>query len=515
MKKNAWFTLIELLVWVSLSVILMVSVWVFVTSWMKNITLQKQVLDNSLQVGDFYEKLWNIFNNDFDYVWMYSSWILLKSKYILWSGDFTYLWVKTMTWECVWEPDLETKYLVMHDFSPFEWDSWDLFVNAYNLWWITTDFFNNILKSWTNTFSWTFKNISWIAQNWNDIYVADSLSSNIYKLDKTNTSKKPELIVGQNMFWDYFSSWAVWTWIYLNNPSGLAYWDWKLFIADSWNNRIIYLSWGLVYPLLDINDNIYNPKWLYYDSSEKKLYISNSWNNEILTYSFADQLKNNVNLDFTFQNSINFNKIEILLSSWSLSWAYSKNDFDFTWFSTDPWDTWRWAWNKFTYNFLNPQNLSSWVIWVKNISWTFTWSIYQTINFYNSWTLVKSIYKPFFTVWDWEITTKTDNLLQTFVTWFSYPTWIYKNWTDIIVNDFIWRAYLKYDTSWNLISSWSLSSFDFDNKNLKTQNFKIKTFVSNIENNTINIKIEYYKNFSCYDPTQNILKTIIYKKKLN
>ena len=68
MKKNAWFTLIELLVWVSLSVILMVSVWVFVTSWMKNITLQKQVLDNSLQVGDFYEKLWNIFNNDFDYV---------------------------------------------------------------------------------------------------------------------------------------------------------------------------------------------------------------------------------------------------------------------------------------------------------------------------------------------------------------------------------------------------------------------------------------------------------------
>ena len=29
------------------------------------------------------------------------------------------------------------------------------------------------------------------------------------------------------------------------------------------------------------------------------------------------------------------------------------------------------------------------------------------------------------------------------------------------------------------------------------------------------IKIEYYKNFSCYNPTRNILKTIIYKKKLN
>ena len=39
--KNNWFTFVEMLVWIALSVIIMVWVWVFVTSWMKNITLQE------------------------------------------------------------------------------------------------------------------------------------------------------------------------------------------------------------------------------------------------------------------------------------------------------------------------------------------------------------------------------------------------------------------------------------------------------------------------------------------
>ena len=36
------FTLIELVVWITISMLLMVSVGIFVSSWMSNITLQKK-----------------------------------------------------------------------------------------------------------------------------------------------------------------------------------------------------------------------------------------------------------------------------------------------------------------------------------------------------------------------------------------------------------------------------------------------------------------------------------------
>ena len=111
--KNNWFTFVEMLVWIALSVVIMVWVWVFVTSWMKNITLQKQVLDNTLVIWDLYDELWNIFNNDFYYVWEYSSWLLFKTKSVLWKGDYTYFWTLTKTWECVDDSTTQTKYLVL------------------------------------------------------------------------------------------------------------------------------------------------------------------------------------------------------------------------------------------------------------------------------------------------------------------------------------------------------------------------------------------------------------------
>ena len=91
---------------------------------------------------------------------------------------------------------------------------------------------------------------------------------------KTNLTKKPELVVWKEVFWDYFLSWSLWTWIYLNNPTGLTYWNSKLFISDTSNNRVLYLSWNLIYPLLDINDWIYQPKWLYFDNLLNRYFLA-------------------------------------------------------------------------------------------------------------------------------------------------------------------------------------------------------------------------------------------------
>jgi hypothetical protein len=44
---------------------------------------------------------------------------------------------------------------------------------------------------------------------------------------------------------------------------------------------------------------------------------------------------------------------------------------------------------------------------------------------------------------------------------------------------------------------------------------KIKDLNIERNGNLLNIKIEYYKNFSCIDETQNIIKTILFKKTLS
>jgi type II secretory pathway pseudopilin PulG len=51
-QKHA-FTLIELIIGISISMILMVSIGVFITSGMKHITLQKSILDANNDVSVF------------------------------------------------------------------------------------------------------------------------------------------------------------------------------------------------------------------------------------------------------------------------------------------------------------------------------------------------------------------------------------------------------------------------------------------------------------------------------
>jgi len=45
--KNKWFTLVEILIWISISMLLMVSVWILISGWIQNITDQEKALKNS------------------------------------------------------------------------------------------------------------------------------------------------------------------------------------------------------------------------------------------------------------------------------------------------------------------------------------------------------------------------------------------------------------------------------------------------------------------------------------
>ena len=91
-------TLVELLVWITISMILMASVGVFLSSWLKNIFVQEKSIENLFSINDFFDKLNTSIkniknkneieiknNSDFDS-------IIFRKKQDYNNDWFTYIW---------------------------------------------------------------------------------------------------------------------------------------------------------------------------------------------------------------------------------------------------------------------------------------------------------------------------------------------------------------------------------------------------------------------------------------
>lgn len=467
-KNNFWFTLIEILVWVSISVILMLSVGAFVTSWMKNITLQKMILNNKDEYiwifGDFNE----IFSDNFEIIdFTQTWWIKVKSLYNSWKPMIYELILKTQTWECENDDTIKTNYLELKNYNPFV--------------------LNSSIYSWSyikhEIYSWTTKIV------WNQI------------------------------FWDNLSDWMNANTAYLNNPAWIANWEWKIFISDSGNNRILYLSWTKLYNLVDYKYDIYNPTWILYDSW---LYILNSWKKELLYLSSNPWTNKPIDISFDAENSFTFDQISLkVLDNFTINWSYNTWSFNFVWMTKNIWDT-TWVFsNSLIYNFTWSQNITfpnTYKIEIPSFSGTFweLWNYYIKLSFLNWWSLVKEKYFPYQINGDNYITTLFDDdfLILSWVLVGNY-TDLSLSGTDLLLKDYISWEYLKLSNTWSFIWTWVLSNIPDFESITKTYGIKIKDL--NIEKNwnLLNIKIEYYKNFSCIDETQNIIKTILFKKTLS
>ncbi len=576
--KKYWFSFIELIVWITISMILMLSISVFVQNWIKNLTLQQNIIQNDIEIKDFtkaiYENLdfWNKLMT-----WAKTiSWIYFRTTKNFDYWWFSYLWEKSFSWfycNQTWA-NLNTTHLILKNFIPFEWEWWDIFSwYNFNNWWIITNIF-----SWSiNWFTWGLFWPTWVAfWAWNDVYISDTFSHNILKFDKSNVSDWWVKIAWTWIFWDDFSGWTYWTWIFLNNPTWLSYstiWStWYLFISDTLNDRILYLNTSnyKIYKILWRDDWLSEPTWLYYNDSEKTMYISNSWLWEILTYSATWSFNNSINLEFRALNTEIINKIqfEFIYESWSINPSISTpsqiSNFNFSWIT--PWEDLTETWsNNLIYHFvtysaseiliwwciswkymmlwLNPikcTNTWTWIIWthedksiiswnnytinINNITWTnFSniWNYYIKMNLIHWSTLLDSYYFPYFTKWDNDIFSRQWNTLKILTWWLWYPTWIYPSWTNLKFNDFLQRNTIEISKTWSFIWFSALSLFNFENLPInKIKDIILKTPISSydfsIVNNLINIYIKYYKNYSCFwDESINSTKELIFKKNIN
>lgn len=514
MNKQA-FTLIELLVWITISMILMVSVSLFVSSGIQNILTQEKVLNNNPEfiggMKQLHNSLKNIrTTNSFSWTFWSSGALFLTNKEYD-RGWLTFIWEKSLS-GIYCETDSEysdTKHLIIKKFIPFEWIDADIMStsNTYNYNNITTliktNYFSGTIQKSSIDFNWEYYWPTDAYTNGTILYVSDTLNNTILEFDYSSPLQTGSIIIGKQIPGDNFSESMLATGALLNNPTGLTMADGKLLIADTLNNRILYLSGTTIHKLLDENDWLSEPTGLFYDDTDKALYISNSGKGEVLKYASNSTPKN---LNFSFQVDKNINnlqklELEFLPDTTNISYPSDTVHFNFNSTLNKYSDYFTWSTNTISYyfsNFWSHFDTQSWIpCWGNWSTYSIDWSwdvIRDTISWcsgtgtlrkyrtntyqdISSWSTIK-ITTPFeITGWwisnngnyytkitlswnSWDrfetleyhytnsdnsIFTKDDNTLETIIAWIWYPTGIEKLGNEIRVNDSLNRERITYN----------------------------------------------------------------------
>ncbi len=527
MIDNKAFTLVELIVWITLSLILMMSVSLFVSSGMQNILTQQKVIDESSHFIENTARFQNFFHLIDSSIFIpttTASWVIFKINKEYSSWGFAYFWEETLSWSyCLSDSETpETNHVFLKTFIPFE-EQWE-------------DIFSNFKQTLTGSI------IVWL-----DTYISDQKHHTV--------SKNWDIIIWKGIFWDQFIDWVSGTGIYLNSPTGLAHDGINLYISDTLNNRILYLdSSNTMHVLLDEKDGLSEPTGLYF--SNNSLYIANSAKWEILEYSSWDSDKK-MNIKFAINKTINdVRNVSLEFLSWAINITEPDNTNDFAfvginkniwndylsgstnqllYYFSDFWnnystqtnqlcswtgpfynmDSWEliketfdscsgtWTLRKWRNSTI--QNIPSWTTIEINTSndtaWSWPWNTgsYYTHTIISWATDTYERYDYLFTVWDDNLTTKDDNNLSIYSSWLNYPTWIWWTWISDYNSFSPWIQNLPFSKDYDTLLNSPLESLNLtlDNTN------KLFTAI-----------IKYYRVYNCYNPDEKNMKTWVLKKNL-
>nr|MDD3720406.1 hypothetical protein [Candidatus Gracilibacteria bacterium] len=521
-NSNFAFSFIELIVGITISMILMLSVSLFVQDGIKNITNQKSSLQNDVKIKEFTKNIYETlsFANKSFKITNLNSGVLLKIDKNYDKGGFSYIGETVLNkFYCDSGSDSEnTRHITIKSFIPFEGLGGDIFAGTnYNNGGITT-----------NLFSGTINNLTGILLGPSDIalgigniaYVSDTLGNSVYEFNKVPSPNSFKKIVGKDVFGNDFLDGNYGTGIFLNSPTGLSFstigGTGFLFISDTLNDRILYLdtSNNKIYKLLSREDGLHEPTGIYYDDGIKALYIANSGKKEIIKYSSDGNFINSASINFTPTKDItNTNKLEFSFifstgtTNPNLTSPTSTGDIimppalkneDFLTLNT----------NKLTYYFVkydgpdvsesncisspsyvigtsgNPiyctmigtgttstyQNKTflkgtNYQITINNISgasFSNTGTYYIKLNFLYGTNVKKTYYFPYFTIGDNDIFSKDDNTMKILTGSLGYPTGIYPTGVNLNFNDFLNREKIKINKGGNHISSTTLTSMNFE-----------------------------------------------------
>jgi len=550
MNQKSAFTLVELIVWVTISMLLMVSIGIILSSGIQNILKQEKIISNSQNFWESFQRFYNHFENlEDNYIFSSNSWVLFQATDDFQKIGLAYLWITNQTDNyCPIDSEMpNTKHLSWNFFLPYE-EIWEDFLDNYS----------DIL----DVKSWAFR--------------VDTINHQIYENDTQ--------IIWWETFGYEFEQWANWTDIRLNNPTGIIQAEWWFFFSDTWNHRVLFYKNSKIYLILDRFDGLKLPTWLAYQSGA--LYISNTWKWEILKYS-SEIWETNPTLNINFSPDSNYGSINRFELSFTGSefipnntlkedFTFDENHFiqnedylqiendtlkyyfsDFlnssqltsntsipgcspsnqysvntnsqvektqtTCSSTNTWSTYRYTGNNF-------QNLNSWndySIQLDNLTPQITesWVYLAQLDFYNNNTFIYSKIFPYFTQWTEKISDYQNNTLEVFLQNLEYPTGLEISGNILSVNDTLSRQRIEYNLDSRLQTNIT-NLFDFSAENLEKITFNpvvdeiIENPISEISinydivNNYLWMKIDYLHYLNCYNPDEFIKKEIIFWKNL-
>lgn len=492
-NKIKAFSLIEIIVWITISVLLMVSIWVFVTSWMQNIFSQQKVMDESSKNNDFFSLLYEVINNieDKNQLFYGEDFIVFKWKRNYDSWWFTYIWVEEKdSYYCL--DTLKEKHIFIKNFIPFIEEK------------ETINNLNSILESQLVKYNW---------KEYKSIQKEHKIVSGSWKI-----------LIWRWVFWSDFEEWQDALKISLNSPTWLAT-DWEvLYFSDTLNDRVLYMKDWKVYKLLDETDWLKEPTWLHYDENNKALYIANSWKGEVLSFS-SQKLSIPTNLKFSqiegnsvWKIKISFFRNNELLNISPNLWV---SKFSFLDSQSDLIFEKQSSLNSLVYDFKKEINNSGSISkedyrvdFYKDSEYSF--DIQNTWDFLEEWVYTYEIELwnsknkyYYFTQWDGKVYTKGDNTLERIHYWLSYPTWIW--WKDSF-NDFVVSKDKFAQKLWwveNTITKLKSDEFDI------ITTLPVDSFLVKEKNSLITIIIKYFKSYNCENLDENSKNIRTYINKID
>jgi len=222
-KKRA-FTLVEMMISISIFMILMVSVSLFVTQGIRNITFQKKVIDSFSLELNFFKKLQEYLNTGekTSLLKTFSSGALLKIDKNLFSGWFMYVWEFSFSWKtCLPDsPHQNTNNLIMTSFLPFEWQGGDFFSDtSFSGAWIEVHYFSPSIKYNGTSLTGNIVGPTNAFLTGSELYVSDTKGNKILQFDTSNASIPWKQIIWNGNPWDEIISWEQGIDVFLNSPT--------------------------------------------------------------------------------------------------------------------------------------------------------------------------------------------------------------------------------------------------------------------------------------------------------
>jgi hypothetical protein len=374
---------------------------------------------------------------------------------------------------------------------------WKHVIYRYNIsdWSNTIAFWNPWVKWYSNTWAWLFNTPTWLVSNWANLYVSDSWNNIIRKINVSNWLIE-KVAWSEIKSWynssETLSSWTNFTDALFDYPTWITYSSNKLYVSDSYNNRIrmLNLSNDKVFTLAWTEDKWFNlDNWtneevllnyplglikawnwiIFWDTANWKIRYYNETNNQISTLLWIEKSSNLSNNMLSKYNKV-YNNSYLQKSN---SWFYYNNIWKWIIYEYDFWDS----------NIWNNDDKIKIVFWNEDNNLILNWDFENDIS---SWSTNNDIITSDNTVF---YTTSNEFLYPIF--WSKYlwinTIWKIASWTININNNFdtndsisIYDKVFKFtnwnytNTNWNvLVSIWGTISETIENFKNELNNYNI------------------------------------------